>query len=167
MTGRYQVILALAVLGQGIATGEWMIGVGAAMACVVAWARPMLRHGVGSFALGGMGMAAGTWGDTMLGLGASCHEAGFWSLPTLGMVSGCSLACIVVCRLGGASGLHPVFHATTLLGMFAGEQVMVAAALLLGQAAGHWALTLGMAAGSAVGALTASLVQQAYPSSSP
>ncbi|MCB9673349.1 MAG: hypothetical protein H6734_28055 [Alphaproteobacteria bacterium] len=167
MTRLHQLGLVLLVVGQGIATGELGIGVGVAVACLLAWTQPLLRHGVGSFAMGGMGMAVGGWADALLGLGASCHEAGFWSLSTLGMVVGCTLACIAVCRLGGASGLDPLFHATTLLGMFAGEQVMVAAALLLGQTAGHWTLTLGMAAGSAVGALTAGLVRQAYSSPSP
>lgn len=151
--------VAVLVVFQGVATGQWALGALAALGCCALWLVPTLRHGVGSFALGGAGMAIGGWGDALLGLGASCHDAGFWSLSTLGMVLGCTVACVVVCRLGGASGLNPVFHGITLVGMFTCEQLMVVAMALVGHQADHWFLTLGMALGAGVGALTAGLSQ--------
>lgn len=152
-------ILTALVGVQGI-VGGWLLAAVAVALCLAAWRVPLLRHGVGSFAAGGAGMALGSLIDTPLGLGASCHDSGLWSVSTLGMVIGCTAACITVCRMGGASGLNPVFHVVTLIGMFAGEASAAALVVLLGSTPGHWTLTAGMALGAAVGAATAALAQQ-------
>lgn len=157
---RVAMAIAAGLLLQALLTEQWLVAAGMSALCAAAWSVPWLRHGVGSLALGGAGMIVGVQLDTALGFGMSCHDAGFWSVSTLGMVVGCTAACVAVCRLGGASGLNPVFHAMTLVGMFTGEQTAIALATALHQVPGHWVMTVGMAAGAAIGAVAASLVKQ-------
>lgn len=119
------------------------------------------RHGLASAVVGGLGMALGARLDRALGLAPSCHEGGGLGFATVGMVLGCTAACVWVCGRSGRPRFDFVFHGVTLAGMGSGEEVARAAAGVLGVAAGPGALTLGMAVGTAIGAMAAGLLRAA------
>lgn len=153
-------LFAVLAVSQGALRAELGAAVLAGAAALVLWRVPLLRHGLASFAAGGLGMVLGSKIDVAAGLGASCHEAGLWSFSTAGMVVACTLGCVAVCRSSGRSGLQPMMHALVLLGMFIGEQTAGALAALAGWVPGHWMMAVAMGAGAALGALTAGLLSQ-------
>lgn len=136
----------------------WGVAVAAA-AAGVGWRLPALRHGLGSVILGGLGMVAGAAVDRGLGVVPACHGGPWLGFATVGMVLGCTLACVLVCAQAGRPRADVVFHGVVLAAMGAGEEAAVALAVVAGYPAGHWTMVLGMGLGAALGALAAGLLR--------
>jgi hypothetical protein len=151
---RAELAVALGVLAQGAILGapEAML---VALACVVAWRIPALRHGVASAAMGGLGMLIGAWLDG----GGACHAGPAIGFATAGMVVACSASCVWVCGASGRPRFDPVLHGVALASMFFGEEAARAGATLAGRTAGHGVLVLGMGVGTAIGAAVAGLLR--------
>lgn len=139
---------------QVLLVGGGWAGALAVPAVAAAWGWAPARHGVGSLAAGGAGMALGAVVDGWLGQ-PSCHGGGLASFATLGMAIGCTLGCVAACRASGGAGLDVRIHGLAFLGMLGGEQAALAAAALAGTTGGHAVATAGMAVGSALGAVVA------------
>lgn len=158
MTGALLVGCLTAI--QVIAVQGGWAGALAVPLVALGWRWAWARHGLGSLAAGGAGMALGALVDGWLGQPA-CHGGGtLLSFGTLGMALGCVLGCVAACRAGGARGLDLRMHGLAFLGMLGGEQVALAGAALASVAAGHAVATAGMAIGTALGAAVAGALRR-------
>lgn len=164
--------LWIGAIGPGVALGLVLGGLAWASGAMhrspaLAAVRAPLRHGLGSIAAGGLGMLLGGWADTTFRGVPSCHEVPGFGLGTVGMITGCTLACLWICAqdldrsVGRGPWLRalfdPRFHGVVIVAMLLGEEVARAAALLVGQVADHWTLVGGMALGTSIGAVLGGL----------
>lgn len=156
-------LVAALVLVQGGFTGApWHWALLGALASGIAWGLPALRHGLGSLAMGGVGMLLGGLVDTAVFGTPSCHGgAPAIGFSTGGMVFACTATCVWLCGAAGRPRGDLVFHGITLGGMLLGEEAARAAGLVGGWVPGHWTMVGGMAVGTAIGALSAGLLRPA------